>query len=306
MTLRIGLIFTACLVAWMGVSPVLAAGVSCESWNTMEFFVQGGAEDISRCLKTRSPNERTETGVTPLHWAAQFSTTPAVVTALVEAGAEVNARTENGWTPLHAAAVNSTTPPAVVVSCESWNTMEFFMRGGAEDISRCLKARSPNERTETGVTPLHWAAQFSTTLTVVAALVEAGADVNVRDQDGWTPLHAAAVNSTTPAVVAALVKAGVEVNARIENGWTPLHWAAAYSATPAVVTALATAGAEVNARTEHGWTPLHGAVFSSATPAVVTALLKAGADVNVRDQDGWTPCMWRLSATETLQLWQPY
>ena len=61
--------------------------------------MQGGAEDISRCLKTRSPNERTETGATPLHQAAANSTTPAVVTALVKAGADVNVRDEDGWTP---------------------------------------------------------------------------------------------------------------------------------------------------------------------------------------------------------------
>ena len=68
--------------------------------------MQGGAEDISRCLKNpfSSPNERTEDGVTPLHVAAAYSTTPAVVTVLVKAGADVNARTEDGWTPLHVAA----------------------------------------------------------------------------------------------------------------------------------------------------------------------------------------------------------
>ena len=167
MTLRVRLFFTGCLVVWMGVSPVRAAGVSCESWNTKEFFVQGGVEDISRCLKTRSPNERNEHGWTPLHVAAAFSTTPAVVGALVKAGADVDARTEHGWTPLHAAA------------------------------------------------------QFSTTPAVVRALVKAGADVNARDERGLTPLHAAARYNRTPSVVAALLAAGSDPAARDTENKTP-------------------------------------------------------------------------------------
>ncbi len=43
-------------------------------------------------------------GWTPLHAAAQFSDNPAVITALVAAGAEVDAREDDGDTPLHLAA----------------------------------------------------------------------------------------------------------------------------------------------------------------------------------------------------------
>ena len=205
MTLRVRPFFTwGCLVAWVGMSPVLAAGVSCESWNTAEFFDQGGAEDISRCLKTRSPNERDEDGMTPLHWAALFSTTPAVVAALVKAGADVNARGEGGATPLHAAAGYNTTPAVVAA----------LVNAGAD----------VNVRDEDGWTPLHWAAGYSTTPAVVTALVTAGADVNARDELGVTPLHAAALLSTTSAVVAALLANGADPAARTTGGDTPWDW----------------------------------------------------------------------------------
>ena len=167
MTLRVRLFFTGCLVAWMGVSPVRAAGVSCESWNTKEFFVQGGVEDISRCLKTRSPNERNEHGATPLYAAAAYSTTPAVVTALVKAGADVNARDEYGLTPLHRAAGVSTTPAVVTA----------LVKAGAD----------VNARSEDGRTPLHLAAAFSATPSVVAALLAAGSDPAARDTENKTP-----------------------------------------------------------------------------------------------------------------------
>ena len=106
--------------------------------------------------------------MTPLHRAAMFSTTPAIVTALVKAGADVNARAENGWTPLHAAGTSKT--PAIVTA---------LVKAGAD-----VNARNENG----GWTPLHVAAGNSTTPAAVTVLVKAGAEVNARDENGATPL----------------------------------------------------------------------------------------------------------------------
>jgi len=51
--------------------------------------------------------------MTPLHKAAIFSETPAIVTALLAAGIDIEARDEEGRTPLHAAAMLSETPAIV-------------------------------------------------------------------------------------------------------------------------------------------------------------------------------------------------
>ena len=89
---------------------------------------------------------------------------------------------------------------------------------------------------------------------MVAALLDAGADVNARGDFGWTPLHRAAVVNTNPAKVAALLDAGANLETRGENGMTPLH-RAAFRGNPAVVEALLDAGADIAARDENGDTP---------------------------------------------------
>jgi ankyrin repeat protein len=60
---------------------------------------------------------------------------------------------------------------------------------------------------------------------VVAALLEARADVNAAKNDGATPLFMAAQKGHT-AVVAALLEARADVNAATDDGATPLFIAA--------------------------------------------------------------------------------
>ena len=93
--------------------PKAGPAVSCGRWNTARFFRNATAEDVARCLETTDPNARNENGRTPMHYAAQGAS-PALVTALAQAGAELNAPDEKGgWTPLHLAAWFSTTPSVV-------------------------------------------------------------------------------------------------------------------------------------------------------------------------------------------------
>ena len=86
------------LVVWTSATPVIAQ-VSCERWNTADFLALAAVADVSRCLKVEDANARDESGWTPLRWAVVLSNTPAVVTALVKAGADPNARDQRGWTP---------------------------------------------------------------------------------------------------------------------------------------------------------------------------------------------------------------
>ena len=77
-----------------------------------------------------------------------------------------------------------------------------------------------------------------------------------------------------PSVIAVIMDAGANVEARDKYGWTPLHFAKA----PSVIAALVDAGANLEARTEEGWTPLHVAAQFSKITSQVEALLDAGAD----------------------------
>ena len=71
----------------------------CSTWNSGNFFEEAVADDVAHCLaEGADPNARTKYGATPLHRAALFSKTPAVVQVLLDAGADLNARTEDGKT----------------------------------------------------------------------------------------------------------------------------------------------------------------------------------------------------------------
>ena len=222
---------------------------SCEHRGKAVFFATADADVIVRCLAAGAdPNSPVEAGARDrgllLHFVSGHVRDPAVITALVEAGADVNARDQSGFTPLHSAAKNAT--PAAV---------QALVQAGAEVNSR-------GERT-----PLHIAAS-NPNPEVAAALIEAGADVGAREGiHGGTPLHVAARNPN-PAVAALLLDAGANVNAR-EFARTFL---------PYGMTVSSTGGEDRTTRRLGGITPLHAAAMSNPNPEVLALLLEAGAD----------------------------
>ena len=101
MTLRKSFYVVSCLCfsAWMFATPA-SAEVSCEKWNTYSFFSEADEADVSRCLRAGADvNARGKSGIMPLHRAGQVSKSPAVVTALLTAGAGTAARDKKGKTP---------------------------------------------------------------------------------------------------------------------------------------------------------------------------------------------------------------
>ena len=330
---------------------------SCEDWNTASFFGRANAADVGRCLEAgANVSARDETGATPLHLAAKHGKSATVMAALVKSGARLGARDDTGATPLHAAA-KSTSPEIVNAlldaganpaardeaertpwdyvranpaledadlksrlagaPCESWNTGSFFERADAEDVARCLEAGAKvGARDETGATPLHLAAAHGTSSAVVNALVEAGARVSARDEKGATPLHSAASKGKSVAVLQALLVAGADPEAKDESGKTPWNYLnendglketdlsrglAGVScedwntslfferADTSDVSRCIESGAKVDVRNESDATPLHFAALKSEVPAVVQALLDAGADPAARDGQGKSP-----------------
>jgi hypothetical protein len=124
----------------------------------------------------------------------------AVVTALVEAGADKEASDADGWTPLNVAA------------CE----------GHVAVVTALVEAGADKEAAAAdGWTPLNVAACHGH-VAVVTALVEAGADKEAADADGTTPLHLAACHAHV-AVVTALVALGADIGALTDGGETPLQ-----------------------------------------------------------------------------------
>ena len=260
----VGLSAGILVVASLGAQPA----PSCDEWNTDGFFVTATVEDVTGCLNAGADvAARDDEGQTPLYRAAAYNENPAVVEALLAAGADPAVRYElMGYTPLHAAASYRENPAVV----------EALLAAGAN-----LEARSNG-----GDTPLNSAISFSDyvdTLPMIETLLAAGADANTRDDWGDTPLHNP---GGSPAVVQALLMAGASLEARDEDGNTPLH---ARTWNPAVVEVLLAAGSDVHARDVLGNTPLHEIVGDSDPAAAIEMLLAAGGSLEARNEDGNTP-----------------
>jgi len=120
------------------------------------------------------------------------------LTALVDAGADLNARNSDGLTPLQLAADN-----------RSDDAVKILIKLGAD-----INAASTTEK----MTALHYAAKNSDTDTL-KVLIAARADLNLKDSKGLTALHHAAIEGDDDNVDL-LVAAGADVLAKDNLGRT--------------------------------------------------------------------------------------
>ena len=98
--------------------------------------------------------------------------------------------------------------------------------GTASEVKAALSAGAAPDVCASGfgVTPLHRAAARNSNPSVIAVLIEAGADSGARTLDGNTPLHEAACFNSNPSVIAALIEAGADPRARDEDGKLPFDY----------------------------------------------------------------------------------
>lgn len=217
---------------------------------------------------------------------------PAVVAALVVAGADPNAETgdvNGGWTALHIVAQYSSATVAAAA------VVEALVAAGADPNAKTSSGKTSSG----GWTALHFVAGVSRAAVAAAAvraLVDAGADVHSPDDcGGWTALHRVAYQDSpeaAAAVVAALAAVGADVNAKANSGEAPLHAVAQRSSAavgPAAVRALVDSGADVHQRDSYGETALHRLALNArpgAAVAILQALLEEGADMNAPNNQG--------------------
>ncbi|HEU4431901.1 MAG TPA: ankyrin repeat domain-containing protein [Pyrinomonadaceae bacterium] len=116
-----------------------------------------------------------------------------------------------------------------------------------------------NAYSSDGFTPLGFAVFFAQ-LEIAAALLNAGADVNLPSRESMkvTPLASAAAAKQTE-IARLLIEHGANVNARAASGHIPLHEAAG-NGNVELVKLLIENGADVNAKTDDGKTPLDFAI----------------------------------------------
>ena len=92
------------------------------------------------------------------------------------------------------------------------------------------------------MTPLHLAAGFKSSATVVNTLVQAGANVDALNSDQQSPLHYASM--VNPAIVPVLIGGGCKVNLLTKWQNSPLYLAAKFSKDRSAVAALMSAAAD--------------------------------------------------------------
>ena len=115
----------------------VARGPACGDWNARAFFEVADALLVRACLSAgANVSERDGKGRTPLHFAAGYGASPALVELLMAAGADPGARADSGATALHFAA-GYNHDPAVITA---------LLKGGAD-----LHATD-----RIGATALHW------------------------------------------------------------------------------------------------------------------------------------------------------
>ncbi len=119
---------------------------------------------------------------------------------------------------------------------------------------------------------------------IVAALLDAGADVKRATTTGITPLALCAGNSS-PAIVARLLEKGAKVDAADDTGQTPLMWAAAKGQVDNIKLLLAADAAGINRTTPKGFSPLMFAL-ASGNPEAPLTLINAGSDIGYVAPDG--------------------
>ncbi|KAF1584604.1 UNVERIFIED_CONTAM: Protein phosphatase 1 regulatory subunit 16A, partial [Eudyptes pachyrhynchus] len=227
----------------------------------LEAAARHDAEEVRQFLRSGvSPDLCNEDGLTALHQCC-IDDCGDVVTALLEAGADVNARDGELWTPLHAAA-----------TCGHLRLVRLLIQGGADLLAVNSDGNMPYDLCEDEVTldciETAMAEQGITQekieearaaaergmLREIRQLVEAGADLDAPRGHGATLLHIAAANGYVEAAELLLEhRAGVD--ARDEDGWEPLHAAACWGQVE-LVELLVAHGADLDGRSALDETPL--------------------------------------------------
>lgn len=265
-------------------------------------------------------------GDTYAHFAATEKRNTALL-ALLEAGHEVDIKNYLGQTPLEQAVMASNAQGVDILFDKGANvnfisinedqtplekadgqhnarfsTERKYKHGdtlvhrivrseNATEMLKLVKHKLPLDiKNGDGHAPLHIASDPS----VVKALLDIGADVNITTEEGDTPLHIASANGSME-VVKILYQHNAGINVKNKEGNTPLMNAVIYSQLP-VATYLLFSGADPRIKNKNSWTALHYAAEGAKCDELffdcvemITILINAGAGVNERDIDGFTP-----------------
>lgn len=188
-----------------GVTPLIAASFAPAHLDAARLLLEHGAGVNARIAQTSSYT----TGYTALHLAIAHNN-DQLLEQLLDHKADVNIPVDY----LDNSNIRGSTP-LIMATYKS-----------EPDIVRLLldHQADPNRISQTGATPLHWAAGQNVQKdwkVIAELLLTHGAEVNARDEKGQTPLHWA-VRNNNRGLVELLLAHHADVNARDNDGNAPL------------------------------------------------------------------------------------
>jgi uncharacterized protein len=287
-----------------------------------------GHVDLARYLLVHGalPNEISQSSGDSALFHALNHRNFAILTLLIENGADVNLPTNSGTTPLQSAALDNDLPlvrflqdHGAKFNSPDEELLYCAANGDAEGIQRLLAAGAHvNRPFAREVTPLMAAAVNGQTAAVktliahganinaydevhdtplmfalkgthkstVMALLDAGADPTLANVAQVSTLHQSAIYMDDPEIVHRLLDSGLSPTAGDRISVTPLMNAAAFGHYETVKILLAQ-HVPVNVQSSEGLTALiHASTSGQAN--IVALLLRAGADPSVRDKQNRT------------------
>ena len=201
-------------------------------------------ETITDVISEKNINKKNDKGLTPLHFAIRRKKWE-IVSTFCHRGADIN----------------TTAPSYNELYTPLFDSMKYY---APEQITRTLiSPQVINMQCEDGWTALHFAIE-NARWTIVSALLEAGADVNLVCRRDETALSLACEHNfvhTIPMDIFTQLISPHNINLPNKDGDTPLHIAALHTGNTFIPTLLEH-GADINVRGSRNRTALHFAIGS--------------------------------------------
>ncbi|XP_055755112.1 SH3 and multiple ankyrin repeat domains protein 2-like isoform X3 [Salvelinus fontinalis] len=166
--------------------------------------------------------------------------------------------------------------------------MDLIQHHQVEKVSRLLeRGLDPNyQDTETGETPLTFAAHLDNVVEIIKVLKNGGAHLDFRAKDGMTALHKAA-RSKNQVTLTTLLELGLSPDYKDSRGLTALYHTAMVGGDPLCCELLLHEHATVCCQDENGWHEVHQACRNGFVQHL-EHLLFYGADMSAQNASGNT------------------